>query len=404
MKKTAALFLCIFMVCAFMVGCKGIPCMNCEKLATLQGTIFDAINGERIGGDDMQIYLVQGEIVRNPTTYNDGEKRGGFFGDNQTAALIGDYSFTNIPAGSYMGTEEDPVDPENNEYRIVVIKAGYQRFEGIVDLYGYDNQIGNIYLFPEDYFAPDYKYTVVYNGKPVPNATVMLQPTVATNVPLTSLSHRIPPENGYLESVQAITNAAGQVKFEGSDLGLGTSYKVKVYNLIFEGVQLTGPAATNIVVGASDVEQIINLVDMCDTIGNNYCLEVVSISNSVADQVDASGILTIKFNRAVTLGVRAAPATADFTAALAVPSAAVWPAPPASRVTAALSDGGLTLTLTPAWTTPPALATEFGQAITYSDNTGFLSVVGYPDSSILLSTLTNVNGDPISKTVQLSTP
>ena len=407
MKKTAALFLCIFMVCAFMVGCKGIPCGNCEKLATLQGTIFDAINGERIGGADMQIYLVQGETVRNPTTYNDGVKKGGLFKDNQTAALIGDYSFTNVPAGSYMGTEEDPIDPENNEYRIVVIKAGYQRFEGVVDLFGFDNQIGNIYLFPEDYFAPDYTYTVVYNGKPVPNVTVMLDPNVSTNNAYASISHRIAPENGYLESLQAITNAKGQVIFAGSELALGTAYKTKVANVVFEGIQLTGPAAINLEVGKADVEQIINLVDMCDTIGNAYCLQVVSISNSVANQIDASGKLTITFNRAVTLGARptpVAPATAGFSATLSVASAAVWPAAPASRVSASLSTDGLTLTLTPAWTTPPALTTELGQAILYTDNLGFLSVSGYPDSYIQLSTLTDVNGDAISRVVHLSTP
>ena len=406
-----------------MVGCKGLqlptnPCTNCQDYTTLQGTIMNAITGERIGGTDMEIYLIQGGTVRTPTTFNTGEKLGGFFNrrDNSTTTLMGEYSFTDIPSETtfYKDADklplpgEDPDQENTREYKIVVSKPGFQEFNGIIEFDDEANVVGNIYLFPIGFLAPDYTFTVVYNGKPVPNATVAFEPFAEDNYIVTPTDHVIDPVSGYLPALKATTNAAGQVTFAGSKLALGASYEVKVAPVVFEGVQLSYQFWATIRIGQDDVSQIIELSDMCDTTGNNYCLQVVSISNSVDDQVDASGTLTIKFNRAVTLGVRpapVAPATAGFGATLAVlPSAAVWPAAPASEVNASLSSDGLTLTLTPAWTTPPALTTELGQAITYTDNLGFLSVKGYPDSNILLSTLHDVDGAVISSAVQLSTP
>ncbi len=173
MKKAAVLVMCSFMVCAFLAGCKvNIPCQNCENYATLQGTIMDAVTGERIGGttsgrnQDIEIYLIQGATIRQPTS---------FIG-NADNSLVGEYAFTQVPAGGSHNTGYDPNDSENNEYKLVVIKEGYQRFEGKVDLVDIDNKIGNVYLFPEGYHAPDYMFQVVYNGAPVDNATVLFQP------------------------------------------------------------------------------------------------------------------------------------------------------------------------------------------------------------------------------------
>jgi hypothetical protein len=409
MKKTAALFVCVFMVCAFMAGCKGIDwgnlggCVDCEKTATLQGTIMDAITGARLGGEDTAIYLVQGDLVRNPTTYNDGTSQGGGFfnpGDNQTAALLGDYTFTNVPAGSAVGT--DPVDPEANIYKIIVIKAGYQRFEGIVDLFGFDNKIGNIYLFPENYNTPDYTFTVLCadGGKPVPNAIVLFQPQAANNTVLTSTNTILPLCSGYLPSLQAKTDANGMVTFDGSKLALAAQYTLTVLPIEFEGIQLGisqyGPF--DIGFTSSYNVAIVYLDDLGTTFP--YGLYVKYISNSQYDSVDSSGKLTIKFNRAVKLGTRPGTNTAVFAA---IENSFVGVLDGAKPVNATISDGGLTLELTPVWTTNQD-PNDSGTFIQYLNGSAYLTIDGYPDSEIMLEDLQDADGDTISTIVNLTTP
>ena len=413
MKKTAALFICIFMVCIYTTGCKvgGGGCKDCVHYATLQGTIMNAITGERIGGKDMEIYLIQGDTVRKPTTFNTGEKNGGGFfqrNDNATTALMGEYSFTDIPAGSSFATGDatNPTDPEHNEYKMVVIKAGYQRFEAVVDLFDIDNKIGNIYLFPEGYATPDYIFNIVCKdgGKPVPNATVLFQPQAAANDMLTSDDNVLKPANGYLPSLQAVSDAKGMVTFAGSKLALGARYALTVLPVEFEGIHLGINEDSTFDIGYT-TSYYIDMVYLVDLEGYDYGLYVKEISNLAYDQVDSTGTLKITFNRPVTLGARPAPATANFgaTASVAGYHASSGVLDATAPVTAVPSTDGLTLTLTPKWTTAPA-ATDFDTAIQYLDGTGYLSVKGYPGSVINLTNLQDAYGNYISTTVLLTTP
>ena len=384
--------MCSFMVCAFLAGCKvNIPCQNCENYATLQGTIMDAVTGERIGGttsgrnQDIEIYLIQGATIRIPTS---------FIG-NADNSLVGEYAFTQVPAGGSHNTGYDPNDSENNEYKLVVIKEGYQRFEGKVDLVDIDNKIGNVYLFPEGYHAPDYMFQVVYNGAPVDNATVLFQPVVTVNDPATNTGDVLAASAGYLPSLRSTTNANGEVTFDGSQLALGAAYKAVVLPSVFEGIDLAyyEDAAARIV-GLGNITDIISLSDLAPD-NNPYGLYITSISNSVDDQVDPTGTLVIKFSRPVTL-------TGDFGGINTSPAGVFA----ADAVNENLSADGLTLTLTPNWATPPG-AGETGTLLTYNNGAAFVSVVGYADSAFVVfggAGLVDANGDLISGTVHLSTP
>jgi len=139
-KRTAVVLLCACMAFAFVAGCK-----NKQHVTTLQGTLFNAITGERIGGG-ISMYLQQGALLRTPDVFYTGEKTLRSR-DNSTIDLMGDYVFTNIP--SLDNISADTTDPLSNEYRLTVIKEGFQRFEGIIDsdmLANKDNVIRNIYL------------------------------------------------------------------------------------------------------------------------------------------------------------------------------------------------------------------------------------------------------------------
>ncbi len=72
MKKVLIL-LVFLMISVIMVGCgdetttnEGNPNNYFDKTYTLQGTIFDATTGARLGGDTLTITLVQGTSYRNP--------------------------------------------------------------------------------------------------------------------------------------------------------------------------------------------------------------------------------------------------------------------------------------------------------------------------------------------------
>ena len=430
-KRAASVFLCACLAVAFLAGCKAI---TPQHVTTLQGTIFNAYTGERIGGSDLDMYLMQGTRPRNPDLFYTGTTSNAI-----DKAEMGDYVFTDIPS---MDLSPISTDMNPNEYRITVIKPGFQRFEGIIDdemLAGKDNVIKNIYLFPDESIIPCYTFLAKFNGKAVPNVKVTLSPYATLNLEVfatdkwlsvglndvlyaagapqlaTALSvlglfnnHYFFPAPGYLASISKLTDTNGQANFCTTDpikLTSGCVYAAIIQPTeYFEGVQLA-PTIKALVADFSDAEQIIDL-DTSEDYGNDYGLYVTSISNGVDDQIDATGTLSITFNRQVLLNqdTAIAPATSGFSANLTGASAAVWPIAPASRVNASLSADGLTLTLTPAWTTAPNLTTEKGQNLTYIDNNGSLSVKGYPASKILLSGLKDTDGDSISLTVHLSAP
>jgi len=317
--------------------------------------------------------------------------------------------FNDVPADYFAG---------NKVYPIVANVAGYQAYQGEVhfttnrggststgpdvledDLYA---QVGYIRLWPVGFHAPDYTFTVLFNGKPVPNAAVQFRPDDDDSYGEGSGNNQNDDVieatyGGMIPAVSGTTDASGNVTFAGASLMLGAYYYVDVAPVVFEGVQLAAYSDGWYQVGNSDATQVLSLTNL-DSIpgGNAYGLYVKSISNSVDGQVDATGTLTIVFSRPVVLHTSA---TLLFGASETSP-VGVLATPP---VSATLSSDGLTLTLTPSsWSTPPG-AGETNTSITYNDGTAFLTVVGYPADAFTVFGLSSVDG-VISGTVQLTGP
>src|SRR5690606_1379478 len=72
----------------------------------LQGTVFDAVTGQRISTDGLKVTLVQGDNYRTAKTNGDFQ---------------GDYFIGNIPASANLN---------NITYRIIAEKDGYQTMIG----------------------------------------------------------------------------------------------------------------------------------------------------------------------------------------------------------------------------------------------------------------------------------
>ena len=245
-----------------------------------------------------------------------------------------------------------------------------------------------MYLWPVGFHAPDYTFTVLYNGKPVPNAAVQLTPYVYGGA---TGNNQNPDVISYTYAefgapdLSGVTDANGQVTFAGASLVLGGEYYAEVEPVVFEGVQLR-VSGTGLDVGYSNTALVINMTNV-DLVpgGNRYGLYVTNISNSVNGQVDATGTLTIVFSRPVVLHTSAT----QLFAATETSPVGVLATPP---VNATLSSDGLTLTLTPSSWSPLPGAGETNTSITYSDGGEFLTVVGYPagDTFEVFGTNSNV--------------
>lgn len=355
---------------------------------TLQGVIADAVTGSRIGGGDLQVFLVQGSEVRGPTRLV----------TDTNDPLLGEYAFAGIPHSLWEG---------DSTFKVVVIKPGYQRFESEIDFTGYEgegaedtidkffNRIGNVYLFPVGASAPTYTFQVVYNGKPVPNATVLLDPITNSNDPAFAGNY-LPATTGYVQSLQGTTGADGKVTFAGTTLALGGAYAVEVLPVVFQdsagtSVQLGAKAAGSLGVGFNDAAQMISLDDLVPADASLY---IASASNRAQGQITPSGELVITFNAPVVLVN-----TAAITASLSVGSTGVLATPPA---TASLTADGLTLTLAPSWTTAPA-STDENQTITYGSVS--VSPKDYPANTAAVFTLKFAdNATAVSPTVTIAGP
>jgi hypothetical protein len=346
---------------------------------TLQGVVANAMNGARIG-DDLKLYLVQGGTVRGPSRLV----------TNTTDPLAGEYAFTGIPVEFNLS---------NNLWKLVAIKSGYQRFEsefslpasatsGIVDT-AY-SKIGNIYLFPVGVGSPDYTVTTSYNGKPVGNATVQLDPVSAGNSGafVVGAGDTLAATNGYLASLTQTTDATtGKTTFAGANLAVGAFYKVTVLPVTFRDsagttVQLgafnPGGAGISFIAGLGTTDIPIPLVKVNAPGGAQ--LYVTGASNRAQNQVFADGKLTITFSAPVTLVTPTSPPATSFGAGLTVgtladgtPAAGTMGAPP---VSATLSTDGLTLTLAPLYATNPTGV--HGVIITYNNGNATVSPRDYP--------------------------
>ena len=358
------------------------PSESINLTGTLQGIVADAVTGKRVGGD-LKLYLIQGSTVRGPSRLITGA----------TDPLMGEYAFTGVPV---------TLQASDATWKVVAIASNYERFEseftftanptgesGFPQNYidTVFNKIGNIFLFPIGTVAPDYAFNVFYNGKPVANATVELDPDVAANqakFTTTGSSDQLFANTGYVPSITGTTDANGHVVIAGSGLVLGGHYAVSVLPLTFTDsggskVPLALTAGNPIVVGFAsgsannDTNQTINMSDLVNTgTTSGVPLFLASVSNPAPnEQLFADGKLTVVFNAAVSLinpNCFDAALTVGAKADLSGPGTGVLST--TQPVNAALSSDGLTLTLAPNFSTAPtgfpSATTDRGVAVTYA--------------------------------------
>lgn len=312
-----------------------------DRTGNIQGKLIDATTGKAIAFDptlykssDVEIILVRGTEDQTPSKY---------VFDN-TKTLAGEYAFTGVPYT--LGG--------NATYKLVVSIKGYQRFEsefkpqalwnstaaaGAASVQGNNtnntldtvlNRIANIYLFPIGVNSVDYKARVMYNGKPVPAASVVLQQNAAANATtaeaqaglaanlvngaaVAASNNRLFPTVGLLPQLTGTTDADGYVTFAGKDLVLGGQYTITVLpfkSATFEGgVQLEKNVAGPIVVGNAQVTNTIQLASAEANAGyNTGSLYIAKTEPSLESNLltsnaalSAGGVIKITFNRAVQL-------------------------------------------------------------------------------------------------------
>jgi hypothetical protein len=319
---------------------------------TLQGSIFSAIDGSRITDESLDVTLVQG------TDYREAEVRTG------SSDFAGDYSISDIPTST----------DDNITYRIVSTVDGYQQFEttvsfsvDTVSLQDKDvNVIGNIYMYPLGLFASDVKVNVTFNNEPVEGATVLLNPRTASNTLTTDTNNTLALVNGFQQALSAVTDASGEVTFASANLVLGGQYNIDVMPTTYEDSQLQVNSGTAPYLTVGSTTNIRN-VTMAESVpGTANGLYITSATNTDSDEVTTTGALTLTFSRAVSL-VDERNVTASLTGdtVFAVLNATDTPD---STVAAALSVDGLTLTLTPTFSTQPVSFNGVNNEATADDN------------------------------------
>jgi hypothetical protein len=367
------------------------PINEFNKTLTLQGKIMDATTGAGIGGDNLRVFLIQGASNRGPDKLNSGS----------TDPLIGEYAFAGIPI-SYV--------TNNTAYKVVVIKTGYQTFEGefvfdanytsgsVMD--STYNWIGNIYLYPVGAQAGDVTISVVNPmNVPVPGATVLMHQNINSNVAVngttggtTTLpgggigSTTLTATNNLISSITGTTDSNGNVVFAGSTLALGASYTPTALSTTFDGQQLAVTAGTAVVVGTNDAAQQIKMTDLEPTATNLY---VVAASNSVTGSIQTTGELALTFNRKIDF---------DSNGATSFTATATDGVLNATSATAAISADGFTLTLTPSFATPPTVA---GTTVTFAGGVGSIIIQGYKGTSYSALAINDINNTAISAIVKM---
>lgn len=409
MLKSKSKFRSLFIALSILIGTSGcaelfdanssqtINNQTIDKKATIQGGVFDAVTGARIGGNDLKMTLVAGTSDRSPSKLN----------KDTNSDLMGEYAFSDVPVN---------VDGGNITFKMVITNTGYQRFEGTVTYNVAEGEIGggtttdatinlirDVYLFPLGVTAPDIEVAVEYDGEPVPGATVVLQQNATGNSATAETSAtRLFATTGLLPTLTATTDAAGKVTFAGSTLVLGGAYTPVVLPIKHEGTQLARNILAGIVAGTSTNPILATMADTSPGAQDDGIFVVFASNRDVDDITGLTnpGVLTLVFNRAVALNN----ATGNpFTATLVNAGAALLNgAGTATSVAGVLSADGLTLTLTPQFTTAP-IATDINLDVVFAG--GQLTVAG--DEGAQASAvfgLTYLDGVIISGTVNVTGP
>lgn len=337
-----------------------VPNQSVNKKATIQGGVFDATTGARIGGDDLSLTLVQGTSHRTPNVLV----------KDTTKPLVGEYAFSDVPVN---------IDAGNITFKMVITNTNYQRFEGLVTfpvpsatIAGTTDSIINIvrdvYLFPVGATAPDIEVAVSYSGEEVIGATVMLQQNAAANSVsiTTSGGTRLAASPGLLPTLSAVTalNADGVAvaTFSGASLVLGGAYTPVVLPVTHEGTPLARQTLAQIFAGTSVSPIAVAMTDIVPG-ANNDGLHVVFASNRNVDDLVATGALSLVFNRDIALpDATAFPFTVSITQCL--PNTGPCTAVVTASVTPVLTNSR-TLTLTPVFSTAVA-ATDLGLQVTFA--------------------------------------
>jgi hypothetical protein len=358
MKKLVLLLLASMMVIAS-IGCDGdntvnssaaVPNNEFNKSATVQGTVYDALTGDRIGSDDLSITMVRGTGYYSPdmlyTSANVPTSRSA-----ASDSRLGDFVFGGVPVT--LGCSAT--------YRVMASADGYQPFNGYLRLHArlkdgvgsstvdqIYNFIKNIYLFPVGTNVPDYTFHFEYNLKPVAGVTVRLEydasdyndATVCTPYPLypTDLT----------AATMYTTDDNGDVDIMGADLVLGGRYTISAAPTTVDGVPVTMNGTRSFTAGVSDVDQAIQLRDLVPG-ANLSGLYIVSRSNHDQYAPVASGELSVTFNQAVTL-VDEASCSATLYGSL--DGGAIDNTDPPDSTVDVTGSGTTTLTFTPNLATP----------------------------------------------------
>ena len=347
---------------AYILGTQSEGNIEFDRNGTLQGTVFDAVTGKRLGGSDLRLTLIQGSSHRNPNRLITDEND----------RLMGEFTFNDISVTLNRGAAR---------YKLVVAKDEYQPFESVLqlstDLLGgleadqeftedtAYNFVGNVYLFPLGEEAHDIAIIVERDGEQIRGATVQLRQEVDNNQENTATSNRLVPTAGVYPSLTETTDSQGRATFSGSQLVLGGAYTPVVQPMVYDDIQLGLTTLNQIIVGASDAVQVANMVDLEP--GNNpEGLYIVFASNQDTGDISERGTLTVVFNQPVALvgetGYRASLSAGCTDAVLRDDTAR---SVVGEEVKADISADGLTLTLTPDFSTLPG-STDVNCDLVYS--------------------------------------
>ncbi|MFC2018295.1 hypothetical protein ACFLTQ_03225 [Chloroflexota bacterium] len=311
-----------------------------KEYGTLQGKIMNANTGEAIGGDDLEVYLIEGTDTNEPDKLiTDIED-----------IFVGEYAFEDVPVGL---SDDTPSTNDELVFKLVVIHPDYQTYTTIINLKatlvggesGGNEQINNtftnemfnfiqdIYLYPIGTVPGDVNvYIYGPDGKPISNASVYLR------------------QSDYLQpSLTPDASDGNKHVFNSAKLALGGTYSIMVEPLTVDGQELTKYTGSSFTVGDDTLTRVVNM----NVASGSQELFVTSASNQVPGTVTSDGVLTVKFNQPVILDTTEFGVSHDGNGVLNADN----------RVTASLSSDGMTLTLTPNFDTMP---TDNGSSVTYS--------------------------------------